>query len=507
MKNLLCNERGSVIILFALFLVSAIGMAALAIDLGYYFQEKTHLQNTADAAALAGVQDLTDTNQATTTVHTYIQNNGYTPAYANSITPAYSKDNSKITVTLTKDIPTFFMKVFHINTLSATVVASAEQTVTTKTTGAGNFSIYSKTGAMTFAQGNRYDGNVYSGGALTIGGGTQFTKSIYTPSTLNINGWGGQIAGSVYTGSSMNVSGGATINGNTYVDGSASIKDMTTPGNIYANGPVSLLTSPISGTVYSTSNVSFPSWDNRYSYQSNVAQDSIAVMNAEKITDSAPMPDYSTEVTSLKTAIENLRTTAIAKGNVYNGDLVINGWTSANEWLKKGTIYVTGNLTLTNIGGVDASGAFIAGGNISVNSDASIDKVAGDSGVSFASINGSVTIAGSLSTSVNGAIYANNNINVPGFIRTLTGSNNIALTSVNGDIVQPKGGITYNGVVYAPKGTFSNTSGSGGNTYNGGVVAYHIEDNSGGNIYTASGSGSGSGSSTTVTTKTYRLVE
>ena len=48
------SSRGSVLILTALLMTFFIGMAALAIDIGYVSTTKNELQNTADAAALAG---------------------------------------------------------------------------------------------------------------------------------------------------------------------------------------------------------------------------------------------------------------------------------------------------------------------------------------------------------------------------------------------------------------------------------------------------------------------
>jgi Flp pilus assembly protein TadG len=55
------NERGTVVIVVALFLITLIGFAALAIDVGHMMVTRNELQNAADAAALATMKKLGDT--------------------------------------------------------------------------------------------------------------------------------------------------------------------------------------------------------------------------------------------------------------------------------------------------------------------------------------------------------------------------------------------------------------------------------------------------------------
>src|SRR4030042_1217320 len=52
------RESGQALILAAAGMVVILGMAAMAIDVGMFLQERRDLQNAADAAALAGAQDL-----------------------------------------------------------------------------------------------------------------------------------------------------------------------------------------------------------------------------------------------------------------------------------------------------------------------------------------------------------------------------------------------------------------------------------------------------------------
>jgi hypothetical protein len=59
------DESGQVVVLFALGLIALLGMAALAVDIGYAFYAKRSLQASADAAALAGAAELPSATGAT----------------------------------------------------------------------------------------------------------------------------------------------------------------------------------------------------------------------------------------------------------------------------------------------------------------------------------------------------------------------------------------------------------------------------------------------------------
>jgi len=62
MVNLRKNNRGQVLVLVAISLIVILGLAALAIDIGYFYHTKNQLQGAADAAALAGAVKLDGTN-------------------------------------------------------------------------------------------------------------------------------------------------------------------------------------------------------------------------------------------------------------------------------------------------------------------------------------------------------------------------------------------------------------------------------------------------------------
>ena len=65
-KAFLRDQRGSTIMMFAVFLMAGVGFAAIAIDGGYLYSLKNKLQTTADAAVLVAVSELPDTDAART---------------------------------------------------------------------------------------------------------------------------------------------------------------------------------------------------------------------------------------------------------------------------------------------------------------------------------------------------------------------------------------------------------------------------------------------------------
>ncbi|MBW2483111.1 MAG: hypothetical protein JRF38_24245 [Deltaproteobacteria bacterium] len=165
--KLLRNQRGVSAVIIALLLVVLLGMAALAVDLGYLYVTRNELQNVADAAALAATRRLGEIYQAmpvnlqadynlsnfpadrTDMENIAIEVAGMNKAAAASIT-ILSADiefgqwdfvNRSLTVTddqpdavrvkARKDetannpVTTFFAKVFNINTMAVTATATA----------------------------------------------------------------------------------------------------------------------------------------------------------------------------------------------------------------------------------------------------------------------------------------------------------------------------------------------------------------------------------------------
>lgn len=68
-------ERGATLLLVSFLIASLLGMAALVVDLGYLFWVRNELQATADAAALAGAQEIPDSAETIAVASEYATTN------------------------------------------------------------------------------------------------------------------------------------------------------------------------------------------------------------------------------------------------------------------------------------------------------------------------------------------------------------------------------------------------------------------------------------------------
>jgi uncharacterized membrane protein len=84
------SEDGQAIVLIVLFLLVLLGFCALCLDVGHAYLAQRRLQSAADAAALAGAQELPDVTSATTFANTYGSNGNNAPS---------GLDGSSMTVT------------------------------------------------------------------------------------------------------------------------------------------------------------------------------------------------------------------------------------------------------------------------------------------------------------------------------------------------------------------------------------------------------------------------
>ncbi len=117
------DESGAVMVLVALGMVVLIGMVGLVIDSGRVYLEQQKVQNALDAAALAGAQELPDTNAATLTALDYASLNGLNPDDVVISFPT----SSLMTVEYTEDVDMYFLPVLNINQKSVNAIAGAAQ--------------------------------------------------------------------------------------------------------------------------------------------------------------------------------------------------------------------------------------------------------------------------------------------------------------------------------------------------------------------------------------------
>src|SRR5204862_2242516 len=109
------SERGQAFVLAAVAMVMCMGMAALVLDVGNWFRDKRRLQGTADAAALAGAQQLPDDSAgAASQAMSYANRNGGDVAGGDIVITSQYQPNDTITVTGRRNDPGIFTKVIAI---------------------------------------------------------------------------------------------------------------------------------------------------------------------------------------------------------------------------------------------------------------------------------------------------------------------------------------------------------------------------------------------------------
>lgn len=123
---MLCSlreERGVRIGFVAIVLTTLIGFGVVIVDVGNLYINKTRLIKMADAAVLAGVQDLpTNSQSAISNVYQYIDQNGQSN---DVVEVSISNNNKMITVNLARKVPSFLDAFFSSTARDVTVQTAA----------------------------------------------------------------------------------------------------------------------------------------------------------------------------------------------------------------------------------------------------------------------------------------------------------------------------------------------------------------------------------------------
>ncbi len=153
-------------------MMSLIAVAGAAIDVGSWYQAKRSLQNAADAAALAGASQIPNGWSAvTSTAAAEYTKNGKPGDTTNYASTGKAAPNDSITVTATRQAPTYFTRIFGF--MGVTITATARATVSSFTTVHSNQDIM-PWGVMkgTYAVGQSYeiytDNSSSNNGALSL---------------------------------------------------------------------------------------------------------------------------------------------------------------------------------------------------------------------------------------------------------------------------------------------------------------------------------------------------
>ncbi len=118
------SDRGQATVLTLIFLVAVLGAAGLVLDVGAWFREQRDTQSTADAAALAGAQELPEfPGDAGALADSYVGKNGGGSQQVSFSTAALANDT--ITVKVARETPGVFAKLFGIDSVTVGAKASA----------------------------------------------------------------------------------------------------------------------------------------------------------------------------------------------------------------------------------------------------------------------------------------------------------------------------------------------------------------------------------------------
>ncbi len=136
LNHLFREEKGNVLAMVALCLVALLGVTAFAVDVGYLQWQKGHLQNTADAAAIAGAIEAAyhDPSNVRQTVEAYVAEHGVD--LGDIVDVDINFVDGSVEVELRGNRPLFFARVLGFN--QAGVAAKARAGWTAGAGGGGN---------------------------------------------------------------------------------------------------------------------------------------------------------------------------------------------------------------------------------------------------------------------------------------------------------------------------------------------------------------------------------
>jgi Flp pilus assembly protein TadG len=182
------NEEGAVLVLVAICMVFMLGMAGLAIDVGSWYQTQRQAQSAADAAALAGAQDLPGSPATATTDAQSYGNKNMGCTSCTTVTTPYQSSASQIQATVTAQGAIWFARILGIGSPTITAVAAAKAApgrASCPTPGSGCYAVFAMDSSC-------------SGSAVTFGGGTHITGGVNSNGSLNVGGGGSTFGPTTY---------------------------------------------------------------------------------------------------------------------------------------------------------------------------------------------------------------------------------------------------------------------------------------------------------------------
>ncbi len=123
--------RGQVLVIFVFALTALFAILALVVDIGNIWNNSLHVQQAAEAAALAGVPSMPgDFLTASSKATAEAKRNGFSAAGGATVTPAPNiESNRRLDVTISRSYGTYFLRILGLDTVRVTRTATAEYTL------------------------------------------------------------------------------------------------------------------------------------------------------------------------------------------------------------------------------------------------------------------------------------------------------------------------------------------------------------------------------------------
>ncbi len=168
------KEGGQMLVLFVLALGVLMGFVAMTVDVGMILHERRSLQNGADAAALAGVQELPDSpSVAIAKALEWAERHGFSAENGATITvnTPYQEDPDSIEVIIEEDQPFLFATALGLNSIG--VSARAVATVGSGQVNGVALLVLNPLGGDSFVKSGTSDLIINGGGAVVVNDASQ----------------------------------------------------------------------------------------------------------------------------------------------------------------------------------------------------------------------------------------------------------------------------------------------------------------------------------------------
>lgn len=205
------NQHGQVYVLITVSLLVLLGMGALAVDVGNLWTARRLMQSAADAAAIAGAEQVAygDASDVTSAAQSASAQNGFTngsprPGASSAVSVAvysppasgpYAVNPNAVQVVVSQDQPTYFMRVLGwqkvpVSTIATAVTISGGSCVYSLNPTAPSAIDVGGTASVSSACGIYDDSNNASSALTVSGGGTITAPLVGVVGGTNLNGGG-----------------------------------------------------------------------------------------------------------------------------------------------------------------------------------------------------------------------------------------------------------------------------------------------------------------------------